>query len=387
MNTHPFRRPLLLASVFIIQFLAIYDLALMFAIGPTIALRYGISSENIPLLHTGYFMVGIAVPLFGKLSEKLGLLKTVLIGTSFYAAGMIGIAFSENMFLYAAAKLLAGVGYSIILAMMPNFILMIVGDEKATLGSAILKFSFALAFFIAPFSGYKMYVVFGPRLLYVLLSALMIAASILLLVTADSSYPIPRRVKDTSLIRQSRPKTRLLVIMAILSPAPILFVSNFYSIYLSSLEVAGEKISLYYTVMGLGSILSAFFILFASTRFGKRKSTILALAMATVSLVFIMQPAGPLLYLSLFFFYFGFDLFTGLMYVISALKYKQERGVLIPRMAMGVSIGMVGTNYLAKLVYASYGFKANVLLGALCMILCMLIIKHVFFNTKEQEAL
>ncbi len=67
------------------------------------------------MLHTGYFMVGIAVLLLASCQKaNWDYLKTILIGTSFYAAGMIGIAFSENMFLYAAAKLLAGVGYSII---------------------------------------------------------------------------------------------------------------------------------------------------------------------------------------------------------------------------------------------------------------------------------
>ncbi len=54
--------------------------------------------------------------------------------------------------------------------MMPNFVLMIVGDEKAMLGSAI-EISPLLWHSSLPRSQatyYKMYIVFGPRLLYIL---------------------------------------------------------------------------------------------------------------------------------------------------------------------------------------------------------------------------
>lgn len=387
MNTFPVRRTLIIASIFLIQFLTVYDLALMFAIGPTLAQRFGIPAENIAILHTGYFFVGIAVPLFGTFSRRFGLLRAIMFGCICYAGGMIGIALSETSITYAASKLLVGFSYSLILAMMPNYVLIILGDNRATQGGAILKFSFAIAFFIAPFSGYRLYTIFGPQTLYLLLAGLMVFSCSLLLLVSDRSRTQQNRRESPRPMRSTRIKTLLLIVMAILSPAPILFVSNYYSVYLSDLGVDGQKISIYYTVMGVGSIFSALFILFLSSRWGKRKSTNLGLAISTLSLVGIMYPEGIILYLALFLFYFGYDLFTGLMYVVSALRYPEQRELLIPMMAMGVSIGMVTTNYLAKIVYTHLGFSVNVLLGALCMIICIVISKLTLMDPRPVDTI
>ena len=170
---------------------------------------------------------------------------------------------SETAVQYFLSRSLIGLGYYTLVSLLIAYSSKIVPYEKLGFVSGIYKLSFALAVFASPAIGNFFVAKYSISELYFAIGVAMLSVFFMLL-------PLPRvdsteSIDLKSLISLVKNKTaRMLMLVTFLSAIPGVFFYTYLSIFLNKTGYTHEFIKLIYTVMGVGTIIAAFMIIFLS---------------------------------------------------------------------------------------------------------------------------
>ena len=122
-----------------------------------------------------------------------------------------------------------------------------------------------------------------------------------------------------------------------------------------------SQISSIYTLIGLGSIASAFFIFFLNKRFGMTKLFQVGLYITLAGLI-PMVSLMPLVIIPVsVLFSLGYDTIVGLINPVLAIRYSRQSGTVIMMVSLlGAVYGLI-VNGLGPLFYQSFGFLGMIL--------------------------
>lgn len=347
-----------------LQFIASVSMSMVFSLAPTITATFNIPSSNASFLNIGFVGAGLLSPIFGYYADKKGTKTVLIIGTLIFASGHGLAALSTRVELYFLARLLVGLGFASILGLNVSYLSKLLDHSRMGHTSAFLKLAFALGVFTSPIVSGILVELYGFRFLYGSLTLLSLALFVGLfwipkVGSVHGDHLTLKEVKE--LFKNKTVRSFLGVTLATGLPGYLFF--NFLSIYLSEAGYTQNTISMIYSMIGLGSISSAFVIFFLNKRLGLIRIFKAGLIVTIIGLL-PMLTLNPLVVIILApFFSLGYDAITGLINPVLALEYPRQSGTVIMTVSLlGAIYGLV-INGFGPLLYTSFGFGGMILIA------------------------
>jgi DHA1 family multidrug resistance protein-like MFS transporter len=353
-----------------LQFTASVTMSMVFSLAPTITTTFNIPASNASFLNIGFVGAGLLSPIFGYYADKKGTKSVLIIGTLIFASGHALAAVSTGVEMYFLARLLVGLGFASILGLIVSYLSKLLDHSRMGHTSAYLKLAFALGVFTSPIMAGALVTRFGFRFLYESLTvvSLILFAGLFWIPQVGMSHTDHLTLKEVwALFKNKKVRNFMGVSLATGLPGYLFF--NFLSIYLSEAGYTQNTISMIYSMIGLGSIASAFVIFFLNKRWGLIRIFKAGLVVTIIGLL-PMLTLNPLIVIILApFFSLGYDAITGLINPVLALEYPRQSGTVIMTISLlGAIYGLV-INGLGPLLYTAFGFGGMILIaitGTLC---------------------
>ena len=347
----------------ILQFMASVTMSMVFSLAPSITSFYDLPSSNATFLNLGFVAAGLLSPIFGYLADKRGT-KSILIGGTFiFVLGHLLAAFSSTVLMYFSARFLVGLGYFAILGLIVSYLSKFLDHKHMGNTSAFLKLSFALGVFVSPILASSIVEATSFQFLYLCLFGLSVVLwlALFMIPQVSSSHQDHLTLNDLKLLLKDKTVRKFLgVSLATGLPGVVFF--NFLSVFLSEKGYPQIEISSIYSMIGLGSIASAFVIFFLNKRFGMTKLFQGGLYVALVGLI-PMVSLNPLIIIPVsVVFSLGYDTIVGLINPMLAVRYSRQSGTVIMLMSLTGAVYGLLVNGFGPLFYQSFGFLGMILL-------------------------
>jgi MFS family permease len=347
----------------ILQFMASVTMSMVFSLAPSITSYFSIPSSNATFLNLGFVAAGLLSPIFGYLADKRGTKAILITGAFIFVLGHLLAAFSTTVIMYFSARFLVGLGYSAILGLIVSYLSKFLDHKHMGHTSAFLKLAFALGVFISPILASSIVEATSFKSLYLGLTfiSLGLFLALFMIPHVSSSHQDHLTLNDIKILLKDKTVRKFLgVTLSTGLPGVIFF--NFLSVFLSENGYTQLQISSIYSMIGLGSISSAFVIFFLNKRFGMTKLFQGGLYVALVGLIPMMS-LNPLIIIPVsLVFSLGYDTIVGLINPILAVRYSRQSGTVIMLVSLlGAVYGLL-VNGFGPLFYQSFGFLGMILL-------------------------
>jgi len=349
-----------------LQFLASVSMSMVFALAPTITTYFNIPSSNSTFLNIGFVSAGLLSPLFGYTADRKGTKSILIIGAIIFVAGHLMAAFSSTVIVYFAARFFVGLGYSSILGLNVSYLSKYVDHSQMGHTSAFLKLAFALGVFISPIFAATIVNLTSFKFLYLLLFGLglLLVIGLFAIPNVKSAHQDHLTFKDIQMLFKDKVVLKFLTVSLATSLPGIVFF-NFFSIFLSEHNYSQVAISSIYTMIGIGSISSAFLIFFLNKRFGMTKLFKWALWW-TIAMMIPMLSLMPWIVIPIsVLFALGYDTIVGLINPVLALRYHRQSGTVIMMFSLLGAIYGILVNVFGPFLYQSFGFAGMIVIGLL----------------------
>lgn len=345
-------------------------MSMVFSLAPTITTTFQIPPSNASFLNIGFVGAGLLSPIFGYYADKKGTKTVLILGTLIFTLGHFMAALSTSIELYFVARLLVGLGYACILGLIVSYLSKLLDQRHMGPTSAFLKLAFALGVFISPILSGIIVSAFGFRFLYESLTvlSLILFANLFWIPEVKSEHGDHLTLDEVKALFKNKTVLSFLgVSLATGLPGYLFF--NFLSIYLSEVGYTQNSISLIYSMIGLGSIASAFVIFFLNKRLGLIRIFKAGLIVTIAGLI-PMLTMNPLIIIVLApLFSLGYDAITGLINPVLALEYPRQSGTVIMTVSLlGAVYGLL-VNGLGPWMYTAFGFAGMILIAIAATVL------------------
>ena len=135
-------------------FMAAFGFGVILPILPFYALAHGAKPFELGLLTATFAFMGLLFgPIWGKLSDKYGRKKVLLISTAGFAASYVLCAFADTLFLVFAARGLEGVFAAGIFPVCISLLSDLTTPEQRGRAMGLVGMSFSLGFIVGPAFG------------------------------------------------------------------------------------------------------------------------------------------------------------------------------------------------------------------------------------------
>lgn len=353
-----------------IQFMASVTMSMVFSLAPTISATFDLPASNATFLNIGFVGAGLLSPIFGFYADKKGTKPILIIGMFIFTLGHILAFISTSVTLYFTARFLVGLGYSAILGLIVSYLSKLLDHKHMGSTSAYLKLAFALGVFISPLMAAEIVKLTSFKFLYQSLSVIsaLLCLGLLWIPSVSSKHTDHLTFKELRTLFKDKTVLRFLgVSLATSLPGVVFF--NFLSVFLNDNGYTQSTISSIYTMIGLGSIASAFVIFFLNKRFGM--ITIFRWGLwVTIAGLIPMITLSPVVIIGIsVFFSLGYDTIVGLINPVLALEYPRQSGSVIMMVSLLSAVYGLLINILGPILYTQFGFMSMVLIGLISAIL------------------
>jgi len=359
-------RRLTVGLLLALQFIASISMSMVFSLAPTITAFFGIPASNATFLNIGFVAAGLLSPLFGYAADRQGAKPVLIVGTLIFVLGHGLAAMSTSVWLYFTARFLVGLGYSAMLGLIVSYLSKLLDHSRMGSISAFLKLAFALGVFVSPIMAGTLVDLLGFQVLYLAMTALgsLILLGLFWIPSIELSHEghvTLQEVKD--LFKNKTFLSFLGVSLATALPGTVFF--NFLSVFLSEKGYVQGNISLIYSMIGLGSIASAFVIFFLNKKLGMIRIFRYGIWITLIGLI-PMMTLNPLLIIVLApFWSLGYDAIVGLINPVLAIEFPRHSGTVIMSMSLLNAVYGILINVSGPWLYQSFGFMGMLVIGIL----------------------
>lgn len=347
--------------------------------------RLGVTSESFTLLNMGYFVAGV---LNYPIARRVSGLRPhiVVVGSALvFIAGTALVAAARSPAAFVVGRAVVGLGFFSLLGRVPAQLISTLGASRAHIAAGFVKVTFATGVLLAPYVGRILVDRFGFEVLYAAVAMAALACVAVLARTAPDEAngnhptvdpwapgamlasaagpipPVPRRASSL----------RLHAIAALMT-TPITFVTSYLADWLDAGGLSAAGIATAFTVMGTGSIVAGVFIIVA--RIPLQTSGFAGLSILLVSLAGIIPGRENLLTVTLFGYYLGLDLFTGVFFpMVARGRDAAAAAATLASLSAANAAGLTITSLVAPAVIAAASFRGVVAAAVACMMLCLVL--------------
>lgn len=370
-------RRLTVGLLLALQFIASISMSMVFSLAPTITAFFGLPASNATFLNIGFVAAGLLSPLFGYAADRHGAKPVLILGTLIFVLGHGLAAFSTTVWLYFTARFLVGLGYSALLGLIVSYLSKLLDHSKMGSISAFLKLAFALGVFVSPVLAGTLVNWIGFQYLYLVLTGFgaLLLLGLFWIPSISLSHEGHVTLKEVrELFKNKTVLSFLGVSLATALPGTVFF--NFLSVFLSEKGYAQGNISLIYSMIGLGSIASAFVIFFLNKKLGMIRIFKYGLWITLIGLI-PMLSLNPILIIVLApFWSLGYDAIVGLINPVLAIEFRRHSGTVIMSVSLLNAIYGILINVLGPGLYQSFGFMGMLVIGILGTSLGTLSLHH-----------
>lgn len=337
--------------------------------------RLGVDAEAFALLNMGYFIAGILnYPVARALSRTEP--RRVVVGSALvFVLGTLLVATSRTMLGFVLARSIVGLGFFALLGRIPAQLIATMGHPRANIAAGLVKVTFASGVFLAPYVGRVVVDSFGFSLFYVGIStaALLCSAALTVLGGADSRSSVAgsdrRGSRGSSRTGRTHAPSFRLHAISFLMTTPITLVTSYLADWLDSGGSTAAEIASAFTVMGVGSIVAGVVITVVHIPLHRLGYSGLAVLLASLSA--LLPARGAVIVLSLFGYYFGLDLFTGVFFPIAARdRDASSAATALASLSAANAAGLTLTSLVAPLIIIVASFRGAVIAAVACVALC-----------------
>jgi len=347
----------------ILQFIASVSMSMVYSLAPSITSNFNIPVSNATFLNLGFVSAGLLSPIFGYFADRKGTKPVLIVGTLIFVLGHLLAAYSVNVLMYFSARFMVGLGFSAILGLIVSYLSKFLDHKYMGQSSAFLKLAFALGVFVSPIFAATLVEVTSFKFLYLSLFgvSLILWLALFMIPQVNSAHQDHLTLNDIKLLLKDKTVRKFLGI-TLATGLPGVTFFNFLSVFLSENGYTQTQISSIYTMIGLGSIASAFVIFFLNKRYGLTKLfqgglyVTLAGLLPMVSLMpMIIIPVSVL-------FSLGYDTIAGLINPVLAIRYPRQSGTVIMMVSLLGAIYGLLINGFGPLFYLNFGFLGMLLI-------------------------
>lgn len=259
---------------FFIQYIVATEMAIIGPLAPFLATYFNIDQGMVMVLNLGYSAVGFLVPYLGIFADKYGKKRSLSISLGLFILGSIIGSISRSAFIFGFARIFIGFAYFSLSGANLSYLSEFISYENRGKASGILRIAFSIAILVSPVTATYLVSVF--KHLGVIYIPLAVIAFICILALKNlpetKLYPDVNLNKSEflSILKNSNAKKMLISVFLLLT-GPTLML-NYLGIYLTNeFNVLQVDIGLIYTIIGIGTVLGAFFAGGLADKIGKLK--------------------------------------------------------------------------------------------------------------------
>ncbi|URZ08535.1 MFS transporter [Clostridium felsineum] len=337
----------------------------------------------------GYLVASFGVaqfifsPIGGRLSDKYGRRKMILVGLFFTVISDFIFAISHRLFLLYVARFIGGIGLGIMVPSVLAYVSDITTRETRAKGMGYLSASMNLGMVLGPGIG-GMIASFGIRIPYFFASALGLIATILTVILPETLKVEPKKVSkevknQNSILKElvksvHTPYFRYLLLILVMTFGLVNY-ETVYSLYVEQrYGFSSQQISVLITLGAfIGIVIQVGLIDKVVKRFGEYKIIRISLIMASITLLLMLIKVnfGYLLFVSAIFFAFNSFLRPIVNTLLSNEAHDNQgfvSGLNNTYTSMGNIVGpILAGNLFDKHINLPYTVGALILLGSLIL--------------------
>lgn len=387
-----------LFTIFLIVFIDLLGFGIIIPLLPYFAETFHANPTQIGLLVASYSLFQfIAAPILGRLSDRYGRKRILVISQIGSAIGFLILGLADSLPLLFLARVIDGItggNISVAQAYMAD----ITNKKNRAKGMGLLGAAFGLGFMFGPAIG-------GILSTYSFSTPSFFAAAIALLAAVSSSLFLTETVNIKKTTKSPKVRLSLKSIQSLLHTQPIgiLIISLFViSIGMSGIQATyaiwtertfswgPRQVGYMFALIGLTSIITQLLILpRAIKKFGERKTLIYAVPSIAIGLLWFLLPPSPTLLIPAHIFLaLGNGLTNPTLQAIasesvSKNEYGQTLGILHSAASLGRIIGPILGGYL----FATVGKNAPFLTSGILVLTISFILKKKLRPTSFLEKL
>lgn len=259
---------------FFIQYIVATEMAIIGPLAPFLATYFNIDQGMVMVLNLGYSAVGFLVPYLGIFADKYGKKRSLSISLGLFILGSIIGSISRSAFIFGFARIFIGFAYFSLSGANLSYLSEFISYENRGKASGILRIAFSIAILVSPVTATYLVSVFKHLgVIYIPLAFIAFICILALKNLPETKlYPDVNLNKSEflSILKNSNAKKMLISVFLLLT-GPTLML-NYLGIYLTNeFNVLQVDIGLIYTIIGIGTVLGAFFAGGLADKIGKLK--------------------------------------------------------------------------------------------------------------------
>lgn len=341
-----------------LQFIITLTMASVVSLAPVLAAFFQVEVSQVFLLNIGFMLSGVFSPIFGYFADKHGVKRMLVLGAFTFSIGTLLTAFATNMYVYIFTRMLIGIGHNVFFGLVAAYSARLVSSKEVVKLSGYYKIAFASGIFSAPVIAGYLVLNYSFEFLYLILFAFGIVLSLLMTQMPKVSQPhlTPMSINDFGVLLKTPFVKWTLIMCFLISVAPNSMFS-FFGIHLNSLGYEQTFIQFAYLVLGFGSFVSGFVILFLNKYFSFNRFLSYGIYGVLASLILFISDLPILLLPAAFFFALAFDLVIGVLYPFIAQLPSDKSSSFITLSSLTMAITAIIVTLVNPITFAFGGYQ------------------------------
>ena len=350
-----------------LQFIITLTMASVVSLAPALAAFFQVETSQVFLLNIGFMLSGVFSPIFGYFADKHGVKRMLVLGAFTFSLGTLLTAFATHPQWYIFTRMLIGIGHNVFFGLVAAYSAQLVDANMVVKLSGYYKIAFATGIFLAPVIAGFLVLNYSFQVFYLIMFGAAFAFTLAMtrLPKVSTKGLQTMTLNDFAELLQT-PYIRWTLAMVFLIAVAPNSMFSFLSVHLNSLGYDQVYISFAYLILGLGSIISGFIILFLNKHFTFSRFLSYSIYGVLASLALFVLYIPAMLLVAGFFFAVAFDLLLGVLYPYLAQLPTLKSSSLISLASLIMAITAIGMTLLNPITFALGGYRlmALIALGA-----------------------
>jgi MFS family permease len=360
-----------------LQFTITLTMASVVSLAPALAAFFSVPTAQVFLLNVGFMLSGVFAPIFGYFADKHGVKRMLVLGAFTFSLGTFLTAFARNPYWYIFTRMLIGVGHNVFFGLVAAYSAQLVDEKVVVKLSGYYKLAFASGIFVAPIVAGFLVLNYSFETFYLIMFG--ISFTLALIMTRLPN--VTRNRLQTMALSDfkdllSDPIVRSTLLMAFLIAVAPNSMFSFLSVHLNALGYDQVYIQFAYLILGFGSLVSGFVILFLSRRFSFSRFMSYGIYGVLGGLILFILDVPALLLVAGFVFALAFDLVIGVLYPYIAQLPSDKSASFITLSSLIMAITALIITLINPLTFALGGYRLMASISLVASVLAFLSFKH-----------
>jgi predicted MFS family arabinose efflux permease len=353
-----------------LQFVITLTMASVVSLAPVLAAFFQVPVAQVFLLNLGFMLSGVFSPIFGYFADKHGVKRMLVLGAFTFSVGTLLTAYATNMYVYVFTRMLIGIGHNVFFGLVAAYSARLVTPKEVVKLSGYYKIAFAGGIFSAPVIAGFLVLTYSFEVLYLILAAFgFVFAFLMTRMPKVARAPgTPMSLDDFGTLLKT-PYVRWTLIMCFLITVAPNSIFSFFGIHLNSLGYDQPYIQFAYLILGFGSFVSGFVILFLNRRFSFNRFLTYGIYGVLVSLALFVTNLPILLLPTVFIFALSFDLVIGVLYPFIAQLPSDKSASFITLSSLTMAITAIIVTIINPITFSIGGYQ---LMAAIALVASIL---------------